>query len=64
MPDIGEAAASERWASFIDGPLQEYDRTRDVPGHPGTSQLSADLRWGVVHPRQLLADLSPGGRDH
>ncbi len=30
-----------------------------MPAAAGTSQLSADLRWGVVHPRQLLAELSP-----
>ncbi len=60
LPDIGEAAAFERWTSFANSALQEYDRLRDVPGHRGTSRLSADLRWGVVHPRQLLADLSPG----
>jgi deoxyribodipyrimidine photo-lyase len=28
-----------------------------LPGLDATSRLSADLRWGVVHPRQLLAEL-------
>ena len=60
LPDIGEAAAWARWSSFVEGSLDRYDTVRDVPAIDGTSQMSADLRWGVVHPRQLLADLSPG----
>ena len=59
LPEIGEDAAGERWSAFRDGPLDVYEEGRDVPAIAGTSQLSADLRWGVVHPRQLLADLSP-----
>jgi deoxyribodipyrimidine photo-lyase len=59
LPEIGEVAANERWSRFADGPLDSYDKQRDLPAIAGTSQLSADLRWGVVHPRQLLADLSP-----
>ncbi len=60
LPDIGEVAASERWSAFVDGPLDLYDQQRDMPAIAGTSQLSADIRWGVVHPRQMLADLAPG----
>jgi deoxyribodipyrimidine photo-lyase len=59
LPEVGEAAAGERWSAFVDGPLDVYDQGRDLPAVAGTSQLSADLRWGVVHPRQLLAELSP-----
>ena len=59
LPEIGEVAASDRWSAFTGGPLDEYDQRRDLPAVAGTSQLSADLRWGVVHPRQLLADLAP-----
>jgi deoxyribodipyrimidine photo-lyase len=59
LPEIGEDAASARWTEFANGPLDAYDECRDVPSIAGTSHLSADLRWGVVHPRQLLADLSP-----
>ncbi len=60
LPDIGEVAASKRWSTFADGPLELYDQQRDMPATAGTSQLSADVRWGVVHPRQMLADLAPG----
>jgi deoxyribodipyrimidine photo-lyase len=59
LPKIGELAAKDRWSTFADGPLDLYDQQRDTPSIAGTSRLSADLRWGVVHPRQLLADLSP-----
>jgi deoxyribodipyrimidine photo-lyase len=32
---------------------------RNLPGVAGTSRLSAALRWGVLHPRQLLGELLP-----
>jgi len=60
LAEIGEQAAAERWSGFRDGPLNRYDELRDIPAIAGTSRLSADLRWGVVHPRQLLSDLAPG----
>ena len=62
LPPAGEDAAQvqlERFASHVD----TYDRDRDVPGVIGTSQLSAHLRFGSVHPRQVLATVaghSPG----
>lgn len=59
LPEAGEAAAAERWSNFTADSLDLYDERRDVPATDGTSKLSADIRWGVVHPRQLLADLSP-----
>lgn len=60
LPAIGETAAAARWSSFADGSLDTYHEVRDLPAIAGTSQMSADVRWGVVHPRQLLADLAPG----
>jgi deoxyribodipyrimidine photo-lyase len=57
LPDVGEAAAHARWSTFTAGALATYDRDRNLPAVDGTSHMSADLRWGVVHPRQLLADL-------
>jgi deoxyribodipyrimidine photo-lyase len=60
LPDIGEAAAAERWSSFADDGLDRYHDVRDLPAVAGTSKMSADIRWGVVHPRQLLSDLAPG----
>ena len=58
LPPIGEAAGLERWQRFRDAALDSYDEQRNMPGRDATSRLSADLRWGVVHPRQLLAELA------
>jgi deoxyribodipyrimidine photo-lyase len=58
LPDVGERAALERWRRFTDGPLATYDTDRNLPALDGTSQLSAHLKYGEVHPRTLLADLA------
>ena len=58
LPDPGEAAASRVWAEFLDRAVAEYDDERNRPDHPGTSHMSAYLKWGCIHPRTLLADLS------
>ena len=52
LPAAGEDAARERWERFVDDALEDYATDRDRP-----SRMSADLHLGVVHPRQLLADL-------
>lgn len=57
LPQAGETAALERWHNFRDQHLADYHWARDRPDLPGTSQLSADLRFGALHPRTLLADL-------
>ncbi len=56
MPTPGEDAAQRRWKSFLDRELDDYASMRDDPGADRTSRLSAYLKLGVVHPRQLLAD--------
>ena len=71
LPPIGEDAARERWTAFIDAAsaadgtmrsgVDAYNDLRDTPALAGTSHLSPDLKWGVVHPRTLLADLDLGG---
>ncbi len=60
---VGEAAAQTRWAE-VRPSLCGYRDERDRPDHDGTSMLSTAIRWGCVHPRQLLADLEPGDRGH
>jgi len=57
LPEAGEAAAHERWGAFLGDDLDHYDSRRNSPGKPGTSRISPYLRWGQMHPRQLLADL-------
>src|SRR5690606_29752351 len=46
----------ERWRRFRDGGLDEYHQRRDLPALDGTSGLSPFLKYGRVHPRQLLAE--------
>ena len=57
LPDPGEQAARERWAGFLDGPVDDYEDHRNRPDLPGTSRMSPYLKWGCVHPRTLLAGL-------
>jgi deoxyribodipyrimidine photo-lyase len=61
LPEVGEAAAHDRWNDFLRGALDDYPDRRDLPAVAGTSQLSPALKWGVLHPRQLLADLDASG---
>ena len=61
LPDPGEGAAESAVSSFLDGPVRRYGDDRDRPDHAGTSRLSPYLRFGTIHPRQVLAHL-PAGR--
>ena len=58
LPQAGEAAALSRWRQFLDHELDGYRAARDRPDLDGTSRLSPYLKFGVVHPRTLLADLA------
>jgi deoxyribodipyrimidine photo-lyase len=60
LPEAGEAAARERWQAFREGGLASYHETRNLPGEEGTSRLSAYLKYGLLHPRTLHADLGTG----
>ena len=62
LPDPGEAAAMTRWKEFLDDGLSGYAAHRDRPDQDGTSRLSPYLKFGVVHPRTLLADLAGHAR--
>ena len=57
LPPAGEDAAWQVWESFRDGALNGYADTRNNPDVKGTSQLSPYLRFGIVHPRSLLAEI-------
>jgi len=50
----GENEARRRLDAFVDLHLDDYQRERDFPARPGTSQLSAYLVAGVISPRQCL----------
>ena len=55
----GEAAAHRRWAEFLAEAIGSYSADRDRPDKPGTSRMSAHLKFGTIHPRTLAADLDP-----
>ncbi len=54
LPEAGEAAAHALADEFLEGRIAAYDDARNLPGTEGTSRLSPYLRWGTIHPRQLL----------
>ena len=54
----GEQAAFDRWKWFKKNALDNYEEARNLAGIDGTSKLSAQLKWGEIHPRTLLAELN------
>jgi deoxyribodipyrimidine photo-lyase len=58
LPEAGELAALARWREMRAGALAQYDDERDRPDLDSTSRLSVPLKWGEIHPRTILADLS------
>ncbi|MFZ0266777.1 cryptochrome/photolyase family protein [Caulobacter sp.] len=49
----GELGARERLDDFLSGPVEDYDRQRDLPGVEGASRLSPHLHFGEIGPRQV-----------
>ncbi|MCI5040416.1 MAG: DNA photolyase family protein [Donghicola eburneus] len=49
---LGEDAAQDRLAHFIDCIVDDYDTLRDSPSEDGTSCLSENLALGEISPRQ------------
>ncbi|WP_281982704.1 cryptochrome/photolyase family protein [Thalassorhabdomicrobium marinisediminis] len=47
---VGEAAARDRLAEFIETRVDDYDSARDCPGIEGTSGLSENLAYGEISP--------------
>ncbi|MGA0208536.1 MAG: cryptochrome/photolyase family protein [Candidatus Nanopelagicales bacterium] len=58
LPAAGEQAAWDRWEYFKSALLPDYDENRNRPDLDGTSVLSHHLKYGEIHPRSILADLS------
>jgi len=61
LPAAGEEAAHDLWSNFLPDGVDDYPDQRNLPAASGTSKLSPALKWGTVHPRQLLADLDASG---
>jgi deoxyribodipyrimidine photo-lyase len=57
LPEAGEKAALAAWAEYRKNTLSGYGGERDRPDLDSTSRMSAYLKYGVIHPRTLLADL-------
>lgn len=55
---VGERAAIARWEEFLEEDLTGYAENRDRPDLDSTSRMSVPLKYGEVHPRTLLADLT------
>jgi len=60
----GEREAWRRLDAFLAGPIETYASSRDRADLDCTSRLSPYLRFGVLHPRQILARLDPSRRSH
>ena len=60
LPEATEAAALARWQGFRDHDLVDYDDIRNLPGLDRTSRLSTYLKYGLLHPRTLHAELGAG----
>jgi deoxyribodipyrimidine photo-lyase len=58
LPAAGELAARSRWRGFLAHGLKTYADDRDRPDRDATSRMSVHLKWGEIHPRTMLADLS------
>jgi deoxyribodipyrimidine photo-lyase len=50
---VGEAAARQALADFLDDQVENYPAGRDFPGREATSHLSPHLRFGEISARQV-----------
>ena len=57
LPEVGEQAAREQAERFLSERVDDYRDERNRPDHDATSRLSPHLKFGTIHPRQLLAHL-------
>jgi deoxyribodipyrimidine photo-lyase len=60
LPPAGEAAAHEALDRFLAEDLEHYAANRNAPAADATSRLSPYLKWGCLHPRQVLVHLGEG----
>jgi deoxyribodipyrimidine photo-lyase len=65
IPEAGHAAALRSLEAFAGGRLRHYDRARDLPAMPGTSQLSIFFKNGsltvpeTISRLELIGDRGP-----
>jgi len=58
LPPVGERVARQAWRDYLESGLAGYPDQRDRPDLDATSRMSVHLKWGTIHPRTLLADLT------
>ncbi len=61
LQEGGEKAARARLRAFVDGSLLNYGTDRDRMDRPGTSRLSADLKFGTLSVRMVWQAVAAGG---
>ena len=59
LPLATEAQVTADWQQFRSTGLDHYAELRDRPAVEGTSHLSPYLKYGLIHPRQLLINPQP-----
>jgi deoxyribodipyrimidine photo-lyase len=57
LPAATEAAAHSAAQTFLSQRMHAYEETRNVPSLDSTSRLGAYLKYGLLHPRQLLSSI-------
>lgn len=62
--DPSPLAALDRWHEFRSTGLANYASQRDLPAVDGTSRLSAAIKFGEVHPHELLDDIDESNENH
>jgi deoxyribodipyrimidine photo-lyase len=63
LPVPGARGAHDRLERFLREGLPGYATNRNNPGVEGTSRLSPYLRFGCIHPRQVLAAVTAAGAE-
>lgn len=58
LSEVGELSALDRWEAFLEDNLHGYATKRDRPDLDSTSRLSVALKYGEIHPRTLVADVT------
>jgi deoxyribodipyrimidine photo-lyase len=64
LPGGGEAAARARLDWWLDGPIADYDESRNVLAADGTSRLSPHLHLGTISAVEILDRLDLRRRGH
>ena len=64
LPEPGEAAGQRALERFLRSRVDDYATVRDRPDLDATSRLSPYLRFGCLHPRQVLRRLDERNASH